>query len=272
MSRDDEDVPSWRDLYADKLPSDLVYEEGIHLGDIVFTRFMAAQELQRDIAWEQDLDATGEMIDASTYLATQLHYMNLSHLILYGRILTFETVGRTFDAQKLVSLLTTYRIECIEAWGRYLGKTAAGVNVNHSMHNYYRELFAEDTALDVIVGTELLSAFTYGLYEALDGTGDSLFQQIVSQLADRREDELTDVQEYLSSEIAQLDDTQLRKLSTTVHIYLQHLRPVILSSQESMETLNVGTSQEHINSALKQFHDDLGLAVSDTFRNNESWY
>lgn len=250
------------DPNSTKLPANLVYEDGISLGNTVRSHIELNGDAWNGIDWDEPITTPEPVQRVTTAAATELQYANMSHLILCGKLMSHELPGVDADISKLAVCLSAHKVEDADLWGRYLQKTGAGTGVSQPLTDYYQHLFSEDNALTTVLGMELLGGpVAHTLYTELQHVGDPVFQQIAANLAAQKEAELHTVIEHLHPLTTAADAAQQEQLSRAVVTYTDLIQRLLQTHAPQFAAVGINPEpfQEQTTAAIQQFLTDLEL-------------
>ncbi len=212
-----------------KLPIDEAYENGISFGVTTLDTTDHTQGNVTDIDWDQSINVSDEVLEATTDVVTQLHYALMSQLLMCGQILTYDMNGTTLKSQQLASILANYKIHGANMWGRYLGRSGGGSQVSSTMKQYYQQLFSETDVLSAFIGMEVLGGpAASAIYNQLQQSRcDGTVRTICHRMAQRKVEELETVVASLRPAIKNMDAEERAALSTTAEAYTDHVDSII---------------------------------------------
>lgn len=245
------------------IPTNRLYEGGIQFSEVLFDEIAQFSISWEDIDWDKPITTTKRQYETTAAAATQFQYANMSHLIICGRIIKNEVNGSTMDAQKLAVALAAYKVEGIEVWGRYVKKVGAGEQVSDELQRYYQHLFSEDDVVQTLVGMETLGGpLAYVVYKSLHNSeSDDLFQQIVGNLIQQKEQEIELTQEYLTEAIASLSPDQTAQLRENAHTYRSIAKTILQSYDDELQAVDLDI--ERMGTAVAEeitaFYQTIGL-------------
>lgn len=172
------------------LPPDEMYENGIIAGEILESADWPTSVTDR-IDWEQSVKLTDAERNACVIAAAHFHYANTAHFLVAGKVIHLRDTGPDpLTAKKLAALLTLYKLEDMDVWGRYMSRIDGGHEISSPMQRYYNYLFNEDKVFSILLAMETLAVpVARTLYETLQDSGDALFQQLTTNLIRQKEEE-----------------------------------------------------------------------------------
>lgn len=245
------------------LPTNHVYEDGVDLQESIFDDLRTTASVMQNINWDQTIRSSERAGIATQSAATQFHYSNMSHLILCGQVMKHETKRTDVSAQQLAVYLANFKLQGVDAWGRYLGKTGSAEDVSRELKQYFRKLFSEGKVLPLFIGMETLGGATaHAAYTQIQDVGDPLFQDIIDTLLDHKEDELDIAAEYLETEITALSEEDRQALATTAEEYRSIAESILTAHSADFAAVNIDLRDtlQAINTTINEFHRDIGLS------------
>ncbi len=244
-----------------KLPAHVVYERGMDFGTVSCIGEMD-EAGWKQIDWNHPLDVDEHVLTATTAAATQFHYANTSHLILCGKIIKQEVENTTADLTKLAVYLSAHKLDDADIWGRYIEQTNASASISKPIMMCYRQLFSETDTLPLLLGMETIGGpAAQTMYEELSHVEEPLFQQITSQLAERKRNETQHAKEALAPEIQNLPLEKQEELSAKISQYSSAIAKLLTAHHPHLTAMNVNEHElkQRVQDNIQQFHTGLGL-------------
>jgi hypothetical protein len=249
---------------AQKLPVDQVYENGIML-DTEHVNAGAVQETSTGIDWEQQIDVTEDVLHATQTIATQMHYGLMSQVLMCGQILSHDMDQTTLCSQRLAAILSGYKLDGANTWGRYLGYAGGEAQVADDMKTYYRQLFSETDVRSAFIGMEVLGGpVAYTVYDQLQKSkADAIVRAICEQLRQQKEEELNIAISYLQPELAGRAPAERNKLAEAARNYLKHAETVIGGNSRAASVLDIDIDavMRQLKEQTAQFYSRIGIEL-----------
>lgn len=246
----------------EEIPTNRLFDEGIIFSSHLFNQISKFSVSWEDIDWEQEIDVPEGIQQVLTSAATQFQYGNMSHLILCGKIIKNEAQNTTMDAQKLSVVLAAYRLEGIELWGRYVEKTGAGAIISPELQRYYQHLFSEDDVLHILLGIEVLGGpLVQAVYDRLQGEGDAVFDQIVTNLHKQKTQEIDMSKKFLRQMIRANNHSSQAALEDTFKKYREIADQILESNTAALEGLDIDPGELRLQTSkeIDDYAEELGI-------------
>lgn len=245
-----------------EIPTYALYQDGVHVGfgRILDREFNALWNPLTDIDWTQEVDGSAGLQEATTTAATSYHFLNLSGLLLCGRILQQP---RNPEEQQLSLVLAFSQIRNIDAWGRYIGKMEAGAQVHPRVADYYRLLFAQEDNLSILIGMETLgSHLTQAFFDRITDVGDPIFQELVTRMLKQLQRTTPRTTQYLRQEISTINAAHRDRLRDAAATYQDRTTAMFDGYEHHFQTVDEDPDaiMDDIQNEISQFYQDIGLA------------
>lgn len=244
------------------LPPDEIFSDGIVFSEVLFDEVEEFRLTWEEIDWEQEIDLPEQKKEALTRAATQFQYGNMAHLILCGKILKGEMKHTTLDMQKLATVLSSYKIEGIDLWGRYVREMGAGEEVSREMQRYYQHIFSKQEAVSALLGMGVLSGpLAYAVYTTVDGEGDPLFNQIVGRSIQAKEREMDLITKFLTPIIASDTTPNRQKMTELAEQYAQVAMKILQTNGPAIKRLDLDRRHvlDQVERNIQEFYRDIGI-------------
>lgn len=253
-------------MNLNKIPTDAVYEQGLQIGNVFYKDLDTAYNVNNKIDWSKPIDTPKETQELTAATAVHSHYSNMSHLMLCGQIIAMETESDPLKSQKYAVKLSQFKMNGIDAWGRYIRKTDANIDIIPEMRDYFGPLFSDTNALSRLLGMATYGGVTaHTLFTSQNGFGDELFNDILDHLIKQKETEIQMARDQLAPAIKELDEEQKQHVNTTAMQCRTNAMKLVTGNETHFDARDMSQDviRGKLEQALKSFHDSLGIDATN---------
>lgn len=214
---------------------DDIYEKGIDVpmnpSDPVY---VASEAGWPNIDWDR-ISVEGEVRDALAAVGTQLHYTNLSQVLLLGDVIRGKT---DINAKRLAILIAETRMRDVDAWGKYLSRLGEIGDISPSIEEYFERLYEDENMVSQIIGSLLTDVLVTAVYENMDGT-DTTLEMLVERNVGQAERNIRLSDYYLSEWIDGLAADERRGTAARIDRYITLKEQFIENYADTFTVLDI---------------------------------
>lgn len=172
-----------------------------------------------DIDWSA-LSAEPEAVrEVTRFIVKQMHFVETSNLALYSSVLTLLPYDAAAD-QRLLLILSSYNGNRASVWKEYLKRVDGDDQVMPELHRFYNELFSETDPVLVLLIIETFNIAGIAFYEAFEGIGDRVFNEIAEKAAVQKREEYGMVLPWLRERLRKRPMEQRQRLVADSQLYI----------------------------------------------------